>query len=327
MSSPSVSVIIPTYNRGDLIGETIENMLGQSLAPHELIVVDDGSSDQTVEVVRRFGDRVRLIEQARAGPGAARNAGLAVATGEYVQFFDSDDLCSRDKIERQATALAQSGADVAYGPWTPVWLEAGQAEFDGVVRQQSALRRAPLRAFLWGWLTLIPCCVIRRDLMVRLGGYPSARSTGEDVELLFRLILSGARFEHVPGPIVLVRQHTGGQISAAPELASMRASDRVHLTQTVWTLLNESDGVASVLDRYLWRTEMWSARKELERLTPVDLVEFNPAYALTRRVRQIVAGLRARRTGSRLPSDYTPGAMTPAQITAAHELGYRTVRP
>ena len=85
----TISVVIPNYNRAALIGETIENSLRQTRPPDELIVVDDGSTDNFVRVIRNFGNRVVLIEQANKGPGAARNAGLASATGDFVQFFDS----------------------------------------------------------------------------------------------------------------------------------------------------------------------------------------------------------------------------------------------
>jgi glycosyltransferase involved in cell wall biosynthesis len=325
MRLPSVSVVMPSYNRADLIGESIENMLDQTLPPHEVIVVDDGSTDRTVDVVRGFGDRVRLIQQANAGPGAARNAGLAIASGEFVQFFDSDDLCSPDKVERQAAMLVQTGADVAYSAWFPAWLSNGEARYDRIVRQQQGLDRTPLSAFLRGWLVLIQCCLIRRDLMTSLGGYPTARRTGEDVELLFRMILAGARFEHVAGPLVMLRQHPEGQLSAAPELAPMRADDRAYVAHRVWDLLAESDQQADWIDRYFWRAEMWWATAEQQQLKAGAVPAPNLPYSLTRRAREITAGARARRTGSRLPSFFAPGPITPAQEDAVGAIGYRPV--
>src|ERR1700677_1213804 len=94
-----VSVIIPNFNREALIGETISNLLNQTMAPDEIIVIDDGSKDKSVEVIRSFGDQLTLIQQTNQGPGAARNAGLRIATGEFIQFQDSDDLYSRNKLE------------------------------------------------------------------------------------------------------------------------------------------------------------------------------------------------------------------------------------
>ena len=85
---PTLSVIIPNYNRAGLIGETLDNVFAQTRPPDEVIVVDDGSTDASVAVIERYGSRVRLIRQANAGPGAARNRGLAEARGDLIQFMD-----------------------------------------------------------------------------------------------------------------------------------------------------------------------------------------------------------------------------------------------
>src|SRR5579859_1319636 len=107
MTTPKVSVIVPNYNRETLVGETISNLLAQTLPPFQIIVVDDGSTDKSVDVIRSFGGTVKLIQQPNQGPGAARNAGLKIAAGDFVQFQDSDDLLSLNKIETQAKLLEQ----------------------------------------------------------------------------------------------------------------------------------------------------------------------------------------------------------------------------
>jgi len=137
----SISVIIPSYNRAGLIGETLRSLLNQTVPAKEIIVVDDGSTDGTAEAVERefsvFSEQftalhkpssvfsvpsvvkpsLRVIRQQNAGPGAARNRGLAEATGEFIHFFDSDDIASPNKHEVQLKALLETGADIAYGPW------------------------------------------------------------------------------------------------------------------------------------------------------------------------------------------------------------------
>lgn len=102
-----VSVIIPTYNRGDLIAETIRSVLRQSYKNLEIIVVDDGSTDGTAGIVKGIDDpRVRYIYQDNAGlPAAPRNRGIRESRGEYIAFLDSDDIWLRDKIERQVEVL------------------------------------------------------------------------------------------------------------------------------------------------------------------------------------------------------------------------------
>jgi GT2 family glycosyltransferase len=152
---PEISVIIPAYNRAGLIGETLQSLLNQTLPAREIIVVDDGSTDDTARVVERIAEelevrrleiddkqgagssdqgaldsrhspldsqpaakpRLRVIRQQNAGPGVARNRGLAEATGEFIHFFDSDDIAAPNKHEVQLRALLETGADIAYGPW------------------------------------------------------------------------------------------------------------------------------------------------------------------------------------------------------------------
>ena len=130
----SISVIIPAYNRAGLIGETLRSLLSQTIPAKEIIVVDDGSTDGTAQAVERefliFREQFsrnsksnvqnptfKILRQQNAGPGAARNRGLAEATGEFIHFFDSDDIAAPNKHEVQLRALLESGVDIAYGPW------------------------------------------------------------------------------------------------------------------------------------------------------------------------------------------------------------------
>ena len=107
---PRVSVVIPVYNRADLIRETLESVLAQTYRDLEVIVVDDGSTDETPEVLASYAHdtRVRVIQQTNQGEGAARNTGVRAARGEYVAFVDSDDVWRPDKLERQVAILVNS---------------------------------------------------------------------------------------------------------------------------------------------------------------------------------------------------------------------------
>ncbi len=107
---PRVSVVIPTYNRAGLIRETLDSVLAQTYRDLEVIVVDDGSTDETPTILGMYEHdvRVRIIRQSNQGEGAARNTGIGVAGGEYVAFLDSDDIWRADKLERQLAILVDS---------------------------------------------------------------------------------------------------------------------------------------------------------------------------------------------------------------------------
>lgn len=107
MSTVTVSCVIPVFNGQQYIGETIESVLQQSVPVNDVIVIDDGSTDDTVQIVRSFGDRVRLIPQANAGPAAARNHGVRQATGTFLTFQDADDLWYPEKNALQLRAFAE----------------------------------------------------------------------------------------------------------------------------------------------------------------------------------------------------------------------------
>jgi glycosyltransferase involved in cell wall biosynthesis len=104
---PAVSVIIPTHNRWPMIAEAVESVLAQSFRALELIVIDDGSSDGTVDRLQKYAASLRLISQERRGVAAARNYGVRSAQGRYVAFLDSDDLWLSDKLEIQTAFMAQ----------------------------------------------------------------------------------------------------------------------------------------------------------------------------------------------------------------------------
>lgn len=113
---PVVSIIIPAYNAGRWIGATLESAISQTLTDHEIIVVDDGSTDNTAEIVEGFRNRdsrIRYIRIPNAGVGAARNVGITAACGEFIAPLDADDLWDAEKLEKQVRRLREAGEDAA----------------------------------------------------------------------------------------------------------------------------------------------------------------------------------------------------------------------
>ena len=106
MTEPLVSVIIPCYNQGKYLAEAIESALNQTYPHVEVIVVNDGSTDNTAEVAARYAGRITYVEQENGGPSAARNAAIGVATGSLIAHLDSDDRWSPQKLERQVPMFA-----------------------------------------------------------------------------------------------------------------------------------------------------------------------------------------------------------------------------
>lgn len=117
--TPLVSIIIPCHNAAPWLAATLESALAQTWPAIEIIVVDDGSTDESLSIARRFNQpRLKLITQPNAGAAAARNRGLAEAHGEYIQFLDADDLLAPDKVALQLEALTKTDPPkIAAGPW------------------------------------------------------------------------------------------------------------------------------------------------------------------------------------------------------------------
>lgn len=118
MADKLVSVIIPTYNRQDTIKRAVDSVLGQTYAALEVIVVDDGSSDDTVDIIKRYTDaRVRLVCQEHGGADKARNIGIRQSDGAYIAFQDSDDEWLPEKLEMQVKLMEESGYRACYCPY------------------------------------------------------------------------------------------------------------------------------------------------------------------------------------------------------------------
>lgn len=114
MNPPSVSVIVPAYNAEPFLAETLASIVGQTLAPREVIVVDDGSTDATAEVAEAVGPPVRVIRKPNGGVSSSRNRGVQEATGEVLAFCDADDLWEAEKLEAQLDALVGADASACF---------------------------------------------------------------------------------------------------------------------------------------------------------------------------------------------------------------------
>jgi glycosyltransferase involved in cell wall biosynthesis len=140
---PTVSVVIPTYNRGDVIGETLDSVFAQTQPPDEIIVVDDGSTDATEEAIARFRDRIVYLRQANGGLASARNAGMARATSTYVAWLDSDDLYEPEKLAVQVQFMERHSDYVLCATDFSAFDGRGFVEPSYASHYYSLLRRTP----------------------------------------------------------------------------------------------------------------------------------------------------------------------------------------
>lgn len=196
MSDPEVSVIIPTFNRVAYVQKAIASVLQQTFQDHEVIVIDDGSTDGTTAALRVFGAAIRVIQQANMGVSSARNAGLSAARGKWIAFLDSDDEWCPAKLETQMRDLARYPSAVAHS-CNALFVGAGSPETDLFALRKYSQANNPAfieRAFcvvLWHGLASLPCYVVRRDVALQTSGFDTTISIYEDLAFLLELSLRG----------------------------------------------------------------------------------------------------------------------------------------
>lgn len=210
-----ISVVVPAFNRERVLAATLESLLNQTARAREIIVVDDGSTDDSAGVAESFGPPVRVIRQDNRGPGAARNAGFRAATGEFIHFFDSDDLAMPNKHAAQLAALETTGADIACGPWIKGRFDSlGFQPEDLVLQQQGLPTLDPVKALLSDWSIVPQACLFRRGIVEAAGGFPEDLKIAEDQLMFLRCLLAGARLAHSPDTLTLYRTDGDDKLTA-----------------------------------------------------------------------------------------------------------------
>ena len=219
---PLISVVIPVYNTAKYVTESIESAFAQTYSPIEVIAVDDGSTDSSLEVLESYGDRIQIIQQENQGCGAARNAGNAIARGEFVAALDSDDVWLPDKLERQMALMARCpDLDVIFGRGMvmdkhghdlsipipsaiPDSLQLCQVTSDGYVLEEDWFA-------VLADVNFIPHCsvLIRLSALEAVGGYDPEHRQTQDYQLWCRLAAHGCRLGFVDRIVFRLRRHPG----------------------------------------------------------------------------------------------------------------------
>jgi glycosyltransferase involved in cell wall biosynthesis len=250
---PLVSVVVPTFNSAAFIGETAASALAQTYPNLEVVAVDDGSSDDTVAVLRGFGERVRVFTQANAGAAVARNRGIAEARGDFLAFLDADDYWHPAKVEVQLRHLtACPGCRVVYCAWTK-WF----AETDGSWRPPPWPEDSPdpmaLDPTRSGWLYPLllqesvvhtSTVVLHRSVIDQVGPFDTNLRKGQDLDYWLR-ISQIAPFHKLAAVLSLYRIHDTS-ITFRPVETNYRAAviqkalDAFGLTNVDGTVIDEA---------------------------------------------------------------------------------------
>jgi glycosyltransferase involved in cell wall biosynthesis len=222
--TPTITAVVAAYNSEEWIADCLQGILGQTRPPDEVVVVDDGSTDGTAEVLARFGSAIRVVRRPNGGCPAAFNTAFGAATGDYVAMCGSDDVWEPHKLEWQAeTIAAHPEVDVLFGDAMLFGLREGRYDPPPGVGLLDG--RALADALYRVNLVCAPTIVIRRALFERLGPFVE-RFGADDLEYWMRSLRAGASFFFDERVLVRYRRHEGNLSSR--ELWMRQCSHDVH---------------------------------------------------------------------------------------------------
>lgn len=205
MIMPRVSVLIPTYNCGRFLSQAIESVLSQSYTDYEIIVVDDGSTDNTAQVAALY-PQIKYIHRDHSGVSATRNAAIEAASGEIIVFLDADDMWTKNKLELQVDYLDKN-------PDCMLVFTKAENFYEGSIehgsRQQELYNSSLERCII--------TCAIRHIVFEKYGMFRTDYPHGEDTQFMFRLSISGLSLDHCLDEVLYKRRIHDNNISLTHE--------------------------------------------------------------------------------------------------------------
>lgn len=200
----SISVIIPAYNSADYISRCIDSVLNQTFQDFEILIIDDGSTDNTREIIESYTDkRIICLKQENAGPAAARNKGLEQAKGEYIAFLDADDMWTPDKLETQIKCFSENNKLCLV--FSALQLINENREVFHIKKHKKYSNDELLKQLLTDYPENIPLpstVMLKKSYLDETGFFNPKLYTGEDFDLWLRLILKG-EFCYIDEPLTL----------------------------------------------------------------------------------------------------------------------------
>jgi glycosyltransferase involved in cell wall biosynthesis len=222
-----VSVIIPVYNAADYVGQTIDSVLRQTYTSVEIIVVDDGSTDGSRQILEGYGDKITYIYQENQGVSTARNTGLKHARGDYVLFLDADDVITPDKINAQGILMrADPELAIVHSGW---WTTDEQGNVTDIQQPWYPAPVLDMKTWLF-WKPVFPGAMLfRKSAVEEAEGFDPELAHAEDVDLVFRIMAKGYKARWLKIPTVFYRQHGRNAVNDT---------------------LNQAQGIRTVLDKF-----------------------------------------------------------------------------
>ncbi len=292
-SVPLVSVVIPTYNRCDYLAETIESVLSQDHPAIEVVVVNDGSTDATLEVLKQFEGRINVVTQPNSGQGAAVNRGLATASGGYITLVSDDDPILPNALSRLVDVLETNlRALVAYPDWFII-------DPDGEQTGRIALLEYSFIDMVRHHLCYPgPCALFRRIAVELTGGWDVRWRWVADYDFWLRLSLHGPMV-HVAEPMATWRRHPAGATQDASRLAI--AKEQVAVTEAFFARADLPAEIRDVETEAMAAAWAVGINFAMEGLESPSLPRFQLADRLAQHVERTVPVAR-NRTGTPLES-------------------------
>ena len=286
-TASDISVIIPLYNKASSIERTVRSVLGQRVQPREIIVVDDGSTDGSADIVRRIASPlVRLITQENRGVSAARNRAMAEATGRWVALLDGDDVWEEEYLQQVERMIASYPDCGAYG--LGFWVESDGRRTRGNVPQEEGVVDFFLHS-MTRYVLIPSATTLDRELALSLGGFPEGMRMGED-QYLWTKIARASRVAFSPKAVAVYSRTAENR-----SVAIYRAE------QTAYSLEDLYDAEASAIsNEYVARVALGKALVEsvrggtAEARRAVEFFSYNTmSHRLERKVRVLNALPRA----------------------------------
>jgi len=202
LTSPAITVVIPAYNAAGTIRRALDSLRAQTCQDLEVIVVDDGSEDETPQIIGSEYPEVRCIRQENAGPCVARNRGAAEGVAQLVAFLDADDEWAAEKAEHQLAVLRERPDVDCCG--TNGWVLVGPRRYLFNSPRRPPIIEFELADLIWGYHPVLASLMLRREVFVAIGGYDASMAHLEDQEMIYRLAGTGHTIVELNEPLYVI---------------------------------------------------------------------------------------------------------------------------